>query len=136
MPRQPLLRHAQIVRLGRLLDMLYKPAELADEIDVNPDTIYRSYLPAGLPHVRDAGDNIWIHGLAFAAWARDILSRRKAERQGMPDGYGWCMVCRRAVPMQRPKVIPSNHYLEILQAPCPNCKRTVNRARARQRGQA
>ena len=40
--RTPLLRHTQIIRLERILNMLYKPAELAEEIAVNPDTIYRS----------------------------------------------------------------------------------------------
>jgi len=47
--RQPLLKHCHIIKLGRLLNMLYKPSEIAEEIGVAQDTVYRSYLPAGAP---------------------------------------------------------------------------------------
>ncbi len=30
--RKPHLKHIQIIRLGRFLDMLYRPAEIAEEI--------------------------------------------------------------------------------------------------------
>jgi hypothetical protein len=132
MTRQPLLKHTHIVKLGRFLDMLYKPSEIAEEIGVTADTVYRSYLPAGLPHTRDAQGDIWIHGPAFTAWARETISKKKARRAGLPDGYGWCLKCSQAVPLNNPTIKPSNFYLELLQAPCPHCGRTVNRARARQ----
>ena len=41
------------------------------------------------------------------------------------------MVCNRPVPLVDPSLRPINRYLELLQAPCPHCGRTVNRARAR-----
>lgn len=82
--RQPHLKHQHIVKLGRLLNMLYKPAELAEEIGVTQDTIYRSYLPAGLPHTRDDQGNVWIHGPAFVSWARETISRRQNKRAGLP----------------------------------------------------
>ncbi len=130
--RQPLLKHTHIVKLGRLLDMLYHPAEIAEEIGVTPDTVYRSYLPAGLPHTRDEHNEIWIHGPAFVAWARETISKKRSKRAGLPDGQGWCMKCKQPVALVNPIVKPSNRYLELLQAPCPQCGRTVNRARARQ----
>ena len=132
MNRKPLLKHMHIIRLTRLLDMLYKPSELADEIGVNVDTIYRSYIPAGLPIVRDAKNNYWVHGPAFVAWARETISRKKARRRGLPDGHAWCMVCNSAVIMNKPRVKSVNRYIELLQAACPHCGKTVNRARARQ----
>jgi hypothetical protein len=132
--RQPLLKHQHIVKLGRLLDMLYKPSELAEEIGVIADTIYRSYLPAGLPHTRDAQGNIWIHGPAFIAWARETISKKKSKRAGLPADHAWCMKCNQAVPLINPKTKAVNRYLEMLQAPCPTCGKTVNRARARQAG--
>lgn len=134
--RQPHLKHQHIVKLVRLLDMMYKPAELAEEIGVSTDTIYRSYLPAGLPHTRDSEGNIWIHGLAFVSWARETISKRQNERAGLPDGQAWCVKCKRPVPLISPKIKKSNRYLELLQARCPNCGKTVNRARARQDGGA
>lgn len=129
--RQPLLKHCHIVKLGRLLDMLYKPSEIAEEIGVITDTVCRSYLPAGAPHTRDAQGNIWIHGPAFAAWARETIAKKKSKRAGLPDGHAWCLKCNQAVQLINPKIKPVNRYLELLQAPCPLCGKTVNRARAR-----
>ncbi len=134
--RQPLFKHQQIVKLGRLLNMLYKPAEIAEEIGVTADTVYRSYLPAGLPHTRDEQGNIWIHGTAFVSWAREVIARRKNKRAPLPDDHAWCLKCNEPVPLINPKVKKSNHYLELLQARCPNCGKMVNRARARQAGGA
>jgi hypothetical protein len=130
--RTPLLKHCHIVKLKRLLNMLYKPAELAEELGIHADTVYRSYLPAGLPHIRDAHGSIWIHGPAFVEWARQTITQKKAKRQGLPDGHGWCLVCGGPVPMAAPHVRIVNRYLELLQATCPTCGKTVNRARARQ----
>lgn len=130
--RQPTLKHTHIVKLGRLLNMMYKPSEIAEEIGLNADTIYRSYLPAGLPHTQDEKGDIWIHGPAFVAWARETVSKKKATRVGLPDSHAWCMKCNRPVLMINQKVVFQNRYLEILQARCPDCKTIVNRARARQ----
>jgi hypothetical protein len=132
--RQPLLKHTHIVKLGRILDMMYKPSEIAEEIGVAQDTVYRSYLPAGLPHERDEQGNVWIHGPAFIAWAKETVTRRKAKRAGLPDGHAWCMKCNQPVQLVEPEIRTVNRYLELLQAPCPRCRTVVNRARARQGG--
>jgi hypothetical protein len=129
--KQPLLKHAHIVKLGRILDMLYKPSEIAEEIGVAQDTVYRSYLPAGLPHMRDDQDNIWIHGPAFVEWAKQTIALKKSKRAGLPDGHAWCMKCNIPVQLINPKIKIINRYLELLQAPCPRCGKTTNRARAR-----
>lgn len=126
--RQPKFRHEQVVKLARLLDMLYKPAEIAEEIGVTPDTVYRSYLPDGCPHSRDKRNNIWIHGPAFVQWAKSTLANRKAGRQPMPEGLAWCLRCGKAVPLIDPKPKRANRYIQILQAKCPYCQTTVNRA--------
>jgi len=127
--RQPLLKHAHIIKLTRLLDMMYKPSEIAEEIGINVDTLYRSYIPAGLPLIRDAHNNCWIHGLAFVSWARETVTKKKAKRRPLPEGYAWCMNCDQAVEMVAPRVRAVNRYLELLQGTCPHCQRTVNRGR-------
>lgn len=132
--RTPLLKHTHIVKLGRLLNMMYKPSEIAEELGLSPDTIYRSYLPAGLPHTRDPHGGIWIHGPAFVAWARETVSKRKAKRQGLLPGHAWCMKCNAAVPLVDPRVVYSARYMEILQANCPTCDGLVNRAQSRKAG--
>lgn len=129
--RTPTLKHTQIIRLSRILNMMYRPSEIAEEIEVTADTIYRSYLPAGLPHIRDGQGNVWIHGPAFVSWAKETICKRKSQRSGLPADHAWCMKCNRPVLMKRPTVKTVNRYLEILQAACPHCSRTVNRARAR-----
>ena len=128
--RQPLLKHTQIIRLGRILNMMYTPAELAHEIGVTPDTVYRSYLVAGLPHTRDR-KHIWIHGPAFVAWAKETVTKHRRIRRGLPDDQAWCMKCGIPVPMIDPKIKYTNRYIEILQTRCPHCQTLVNRARAR-----
>jgi hypothetical protein len=130
--RQPLLKHTHIVKLGRLLDMLYKPAEIAEEIGVAQDTVYRSYLPAGLPYTRDDQGNIWIHGPAFVSWARATVSKKKSQRAGLSANHAWCMKCNRPVELINPKIKPINRYLELQQSSCPHCHKIVNRDRARQ----
>lgn len=131
MPRQPLLKHTHIVKLGRLLNMLYKPSEIAEEIGVTTDTICRSYLPAGLPHTRDDKGHVWIHGPAFIAWAKETVSKKKTKRAGLPDDHAWCLKCNKPARLVDPIIKPVNRYLELLQARCPSCARTINRARAR-----
>ncbi|MCE7861292.1 MAG: hypothetical protein DYG86_16100 [Chloroflexi bacterium CFX2] len=134
MKRQPLLKHTHIVKLGRLLDMMYKPSEIAEEIGVTQDTVYRSYLPAGLPHERDDHGGVWIHGPAFVAWAKETITKRKEKRFGLPDDHAWCMRCNQAVPLKHPTIKPINRYLEVLQDRCPRCDTKINRARARKLG--
>jgi hypothetical protein len=129
--REPHLKHLQIARLGRLLDMLYRPAEIAEEIGVTVDTVYRSYLPAGLPSTRDAQGSIWIHGPAFASWARETIARKKSKRKPLWEGQAWCVRCNRPVDMHSPVIRPLNRVIELQVSSCPICGTTINRGRRR-----
>lgn len=129
--RNPQLKHCHIVKLGRLLNMMYKPGEIAEEIGVTQDTLYRSYLPAGLPHERDVEGNIWIHGPAFVAWAKQTVAKKREDRKGLPNGHAWCLKCNQPVLIKDPTSRIVNRYLELLQGRCPVCGKKVNRARAR-----
>jgi hypothetical protein len=128
--REPLLKHVHIIRLQRFLDMLYRPNEIAEELGVHPDTVYRSYLPAGLPHVRDKQGNIWIHGPEFVAWAKATITRKKKERAGLPPGQAWCMKCSAPVEIVSPRVRTLNRYLDLVQGRCPRCGHPVNRGQS------
>ena len=127
----PRLKHHNIIRLGRLLDMMYRPSEIAEEIDVTVDTIYRSWLPAGLPHKRDSDGSIWIHGPVLVAWAKETIAQSKKKSAPLEEGHGWCMKCNQAVVMVSPTPIYSNRYIEIVQSVCPKCGIPVNRAQKR-----
>lgn len=121
------IKRNQIVRLTRLLDMMYHPSWLAAEIHVSVDTIYRTYLPAGCPFDRDVDGNIFINGKAFAEWLR----RRAKSRKGivkLEEGQGYCTRCNDARTMVRPRLRQSGRYTKIYQGKCPVCGAKVNRA--------
>jgi hypothetical protein len=114
------------LRTSRFLDMMYTPAEIAEELEVSVDTVYRSYLPDGAPYERDKQGNIWIHGISFASWVRRVYQTKK--RYPMQKDEAWC--CRGNKPVQLIHPIPKKkgRYVIFLQAKCPICKCTINRA--------
>lgn len=117
-----------LIRLSRLMDMLYKPSEIADEIGVTTETVYRSYLTGGCPFERDKQENIWIHGTSFAAWVRSVVAKNELNR--LADGQAWCLRCRRAVTMTRPRERFRGRYVVIYQGRCEACDAKINRAYA------
>ena len=130
--RKPKLGHSQ--KLARLLDMMYKPSEIADELGVTLDTVRRSYIPAGLPVTKDSTGHTWIHGLTFAKWARESIIARKKNKyeKKCPLDEAYCLSCKKRVKfpyLNPPKIKPNNRFLEIMQAPCPICGKTVNKGR-------
>ena len=108
-----------------LLNMEYKPSELARELRINPKTILRSYLPAGLPHRRDEGGNIWIVGTKFDTWARVIYKNKqdsKTKHAPLRDDQVWCVRCNAVViyvEIIERKIL--SHRRQMLIARCPSC---------------
>lgn len=131
--RKPTFKHAQIVKLVRLMNMMYKPSEIAEEIGVTYDTIKRSYIPAGCPVSRDGSGRIWINGLDFVKWVRANVSERhnKRKREKLPANKAYCVSCKKIVdfPVKPTAIKPVNRWLEIMQAKCPVCGKTVNKTR-------
>jgi hypothetical protein len=134
--RKPKFGNSQ--KLSRLLDMLYKPSELADELGVTLDTIRRSYIPAGLPVIKDDTGHIWIHGLSFIKWVNSNQNaRQKRDKNKCPIDESFCFSCKKRVkfPYLKPaKVMPANRWVEMMQAPCPICGGKVNKLRGIKRG--
>lgn len=108
--------------------MMYRPSEIAAEIGTTTETVYRSYLPGGCPFERDKDNNIWIHGLSFRGWVESINAQRHLG--SLQEGEAWCLTCRRAVALLRPKERFRGRYVAIYQGKCPECGRKVNRAYA------
>ena len=123
-----------ILRLGRLLHMEYRPAELAEELGCSLDAVYKSYLSAGCPHRRDETGHIWIVGTEFSEWVRATLKKGKTP---LADGEAYCLKCKAPVKMSGELAVqPVNLYLELVKGECPVCGTRVNRARARKRQEA
>jgi len=111
----------QKARLDSLLDMMYRPSELAEEIGFEVRQVYRVYVPAGCPHTRDTSKHLWINGKAFREWAKQVYRKRKL---GADEAF--CLTCKRAV-----KVTDPAHHergkLKYLTCVCPHCERRLAR---------
>lgn len=78
-----------------LLDMEYRPSELAGDLGIGVQAIYRRYLPAGVPHRRDEKGSIWISGTQFRTWlAMKVEERNNRSSSEMDPNEAYCMKCR------------------------------------------
>ena len=129
----PRLSRQRVIRLERLLHMRYKPAEIADELGVTVDTVYRSYLPAGAPVEVDGAGKVWIVGDLFAQWARKTIAQKHCKPRGlMADGEGYCLRCNQVVVMEKARVKGVNERgVGLISGKCPGCGGKVNRFQAR-----
>ena len=108
-------------RLISLLNMLYTPKELAEEIGFNVRQVYRVYLPLGCPHSRDERRHIWINGKSFRTWVLEIYKKRP-----LKSNEAFCLSCKKAVPMKNKKRRQKGNLFYFL-CECPNCGRKLNR---------
>jgi len=81
-------------RLKRLLNMMYSPGELAEEIGISVDRMYMVYIPGGCPHERDEKRHIWINGRQFKQWFEENYAKLK-----LKPGETFCKTCKHAVPI-------------------------------------
>ncbi len=108
-------------RLKGLLDMMYTPRELSEEIGVNVNRVYMVYIHGGCPHERDEVRRIWINGQAFKKWYEEVYAKRSLKPR-----EAFCLTCKCPVEMknevrrQKEKMI---YYL----CECPNCGRKLAR---------
>lgn len=122
----------QINRLRSVLDMWYLPSELAEETGLSIYTLYKRYLPAGLPHRRDEAGHIWIRGTEFVEWVKQRNATARSATHTMRSSQAYCFVCRQPVEMVGElSSKPSNKYLEIVTGRCAQCGGKVTRARKR-----
>ena len=132
--RKPHFKHRNIIRLSRLLNMKYTPAEIASAIGVSVDTVYRSYIPAGCPAERDEHGYIWIVGTEFRKWVQTKLAQKKRLSKNpecSKPGRAWCFRCSKCVTILDGLTKRVNHHLEMLQGFCEYCGGKVTRMRSR-----
>lgn len=127
--RKPLIKHKQIARRGRLMNMLYKPKEIAEELGIHVDTIYRSYIPAGLPYFRNK-QGIWIHGTTFVDWSKQTIIQNKKHHH-LQENQVWCLRCKKPVEDINTVVIYTKGNAELHQSHCPECGIKINRMRSK-----
>lgn len=110
----------QRLRLQNLLDMLYTPSELAEELEIKKRQFYRVYIPLGCPVVRQ-GARIFIHGFTFAEWYFSTYPKIS-----MQANEGYCLTCKKPVSMLDHKVKQTGR-LSYYVFNCPICGRKISR---------
>jgi hypothetical protein len=111
---------------------MYRVAEVAACLEVTTDTMYRSYLPAGAPVVRDERGNLWIVGSDFQAWAQAYLEGKKLKNR-MGEGQVFCGRCNQVTKMVQPKIVGTDrHGVQRLAGRCGTCSGKVSRYLKRQ----
>jgi hypothetical protein len=108
-------------KLKGLLNMMYKPSELADEIGINVNKIYTVYIPGGCPYERDSERHILINGQKFKIWFEEVYAKR-----GLNHGEAFCLTCKRAVPIIKSERKNKDGLIYDL-CNCPNCGRKLTR---------
>jgi hypothetical protein len=119
-PRSKLLTQAQRERSRGLLDMLYSPVELAEELAlVNQDYVHHTLLKRGLPSITDQSGHVWIRGTDVLPWYTKFSQSHKHKTR--PD-QAYCMKCklaRRVKPSTREIVMFGN--VKMQKANCAVC---------------
>jgi len=106
-------------RLKGLLDMLYTPKEIAEEVGINKNQIYRVYIPGGCPYSRDTLGHIFIHGVSFKMWYEGTFKKVRMEKN-----QAWCVSCKKVVTVSESKRYQKgrlNYDLYI----CPDCGKNI-----------
>lgn len=112
-----------ITRAGRLLDMLYRPDELALELSI-PSRTVREWIQYGMPYERDPRGHLWVNGVQFSHWVEQI--RKQWPRIPLAEDEGFCLHCKRRVKLTQAARSERANGL-LLTSACPHCGATVNR---------
>jgi len=121
------LNGTQRNRLGSLLEMYYRPGELAEEVGFTRRQVYRVYIPAGCPHKRDEHNHIWINSQAFREWCEETYPR-----VSLGQDETFCLTCKRAVKIINP-TRKQKGRLHYWVSNCPNCGRKLARIITREK---
>lgn len=87
------LSRALMRRSMRLLDMEYKPSEIAAELNARKEQIIK-LISAGAPVRKDEKGHYWIHGETLAKWLADAAPKSDKDKHTFEDNECWCVTCR------------------------------------------
>jgi hypothetical protein len=111
----------QRLRLEKLLDMLYKPSELAEQVGFNRRQVYRVYIHVGCPHVRDDRKHLWINGEDFRKWYEATYPRLT-----LAGDEGFCLSCKKPVKLEKARKKKSGDLIYWIGF-CQICGRKISR---------
>ncbi len=90
------LSWALMRRSMRILDMEYKPSEIAQELGAGQEQILKLIL-AGAPARKDSKGHYWIHGTTFVNWLHAAAPKNDRDKNTFADNECWCVGCRSVV---------------------------------------
>jgi len=105
----------QINRLNKLLDMYYKPSELAEEVGFSVRQFYRVYMVIECPFYRDEEGSLWVNGKDFREWYK-----RNYQKNKLKKGEALCPRCKQVFEMTNPEK-HEREDISYLLAICPHC---------------
>ncbi len=112
-----------IARAPGLLEMFYKPSELASELGVTHETI-RNWIANGLPF-EEVDEGRMVVGTVLALWISEKYQKKAVSAQ-TPKDFGYCFKCNQSVKMVNP-IIKTVDSILLKQGNCPFCGTKVNR---------
>lgn len=86
------LSRAFMRRTIRLLDMEYKPSEIAEELGGSKEQILR-LIEAGAPARKDAKGHYWVHGLTFVQFLEDAAPKKPGDKTAFALNECYCVAC-------------------------------------------
>lgn len=121
---------SQRVRMAKLLDMLYTPGELAEQVGFTRRQVYRVYIPAGCPCERDNRKHWWINGKAFREWYETNYPRLS-----LAQDEAFCLTCKKPVKMTNPTQEKRGRLVYAV-CNCAKCGRKLARIITKEKRQA
>jgi len=111
------LKGQQRYNLRGLMNVDLKASELAEELGISKNQIYRVYVPLGCPHTRDEHNHIWINGKQFKEWYEELYKKRKPKKD-----QTWCVSCKKFVKLENPITEKSGSLVFYISI-CPVCEK-------------
>ena len=115
------LNGSQRNKVKSLLNMIYTPKELAEEIGINQEQVYRVYVPAGCPLKKDLRGRISINGKEFKKWYEENYQKRSLEKD-----QAYCVSCKKVVAVVSPERVQKGNLIYNVSI-CPGCGNKVVR---------
>lgn len=112
-----------------LLNMLYKPSELSEELSMTKETIIRYTEKFELPFTKDTSGHIWINGKDFRIWAGKIKEDLKVKELAKTENDFHCIRCGfvTVATFERHTVNNPRGKTERHSAICPKCKNKLSK---------
>ena len=108
------LSRAMMRRSIRLLDMEYKPSEIAEELSASKAQVIR-LISAGAPARKDAKGHYWIHGEKFANWLENAAPKTDKDKTVYAENEIYCIACRKITTYTIYRLVKNVAYGECLQ---------------------